>query len=242
MVQNGYREARFPTAEARSLDSEQHVIRLITRLLFIWFIKEKGLINGDLFIEERVRPLIKDYNLDTGDSYYRVVLQNLFFATLNTEIGRRGFSQKEQATHRNFSLYRHRAEMTDPDALVDLLRQTPFINGGLFDCLDSEESTSRGGYRIDCFSDNPAHRDLLSIPNRLFFGPTGLIDLFNRYRFTVEENTPIEQEVALDPELLGKVFENLLAAYNPETRATVRKKTGSYYTPRKWWTTWWKKR
>ena len=48
----------------------------------------------------------------------------------------------------------------------------------------------------------------------------------------MEENTPVEQEVALDPELLGKVFENLLAAYNPETRETARKQTGSYYTPR----------
>ena len=59
-----------------------------------------------------------------------------------------------------------------------------------------------------------------------------MIPLFNRYKFTVEENTPVEQEVALDPELLGKVFENLLAAYNPETRDTARKQTGSYYTPR----------
>src|SRR5205085_1279888 len=60
----------------------------------------------------------------------------------------------------------------------------------------------------------------------------GLIHIFNRYNFTVEENTPIEQEVALDPELSGKVFENLLAAYNPETGATARKQTGSFYTPR----------
>ena len=60
----------------------------------------------------------------------------------------------------------------------------------------------------------------------------GLIPLLEHYKFTVEENTPIEQEVALDPELLGRVFENLLAAYNPETGATVRKQTGSYYTPR----------
>ena len=72
----------------------------------------------------------------------------------------------------------------------------------------------------------------MSIPNRLFFDGDGLITLFNHYKFTVEENTPVEQEVALDPELLGKVFENLLAAYNPETRETARKQTGSYYTPR----------
>ena len=54
----------------------------------------------------------------------------------------------------------------------------------------------------------------------------------NHYKFTVAENTPIEEEIALDPELSGKVFENLLAAYNPETGATARKQTGSFYTPR----------
>lgn len=52
------------------------------------------------------------------------------------------------------------------------------------------------------------------------------------YKFTVAENTPIEEEIALDPELLGKVFENLLASYNPETQTTARKQTGSFYTPR----------
>ena len=77
-----------------------------------------------------------------------------------------------------------------PDALRQLFDQTPFINGGLFDCLDSEEATRDGGSRIDCFSDNPKHRDLLSIPNRLFFGDSWvLIDLLDSYKFTVEENT-----------------------------------------------------
>ena len=231
-------EATFPTGEARTLHAEEHVIRLITRLLFVWFIKEKGLVSGDLFIEEQIEPLLVDYDRDGGDSYYRAVLQNLFFATLNTKIDERGFSQVENATHRNFSLYRYEKEMADPDGLLALFAQTPFINGGLFDCLDSEEATTYGGWRIDCFSDVHYHK--LSIPNRLFFDDAsagsgcadGMITLFNRYKFTVEENTPAEQEVALDPELLGKVFENLLAAYNPETRESARKQTGSYYTPR----------
>ena len=95
-------------------------------------------------------------------------------------------------------------------------------------------------------SDNP-----LSVPNELFFSEPqavnlnavydtknsrytvrGLIHILNRYKFTIAENTPIEEEVALDPELLGQVFENLLAAYNPETGMTARKQTGSFYTPR----------
>ena len=224
-------EGKFPTDKNRSIDPEEHIIRLITRLLFVWFIKEKGLVAEELFNELQARDLLADYDRDTGDSYYRAVLQNLFFATLNTEIGKRDFSQGGNPRHRNFSLYRYEDQMLDPDRLLALFAQTPFINGGLFDCLDSEEATREGGYRIDCFSD--VHYQMLSLPNRLFFDEDhGLIPLLDHYKFTVEENTPIEQEVALDPELLGKVFENLLAAYNPETGETARKQTGSYYTPR----------
>ena len=228
--------AKFPTNEARTLSSEEHVIRLITRLMFVWFIKEKGLVAGELFTENQVTDLLRDYDRKTGDSYYRVVLQNLFFATLNTEIVQRRFSTRTRDDHRNFSVYRYEDEIARPDGLRELFDRTPFINGGLFDCLDSFDATGRGGVRVDCFTDNPVHRAGYSIPNRLLFDESrdtpGLIDLFDRYKFTVEENTPTEQEVALDPELLGKVFENLLAAYNPETRENARKQTGSYYTPR----------
>jgi hypothetical protein len=104
--------------------------------------------------------------------------------------------------------------------------------------------------RIDGFSRRPDSQPV--VPDFLFFGPEreedlsadygdkkfrkvrvrGLIHTLQQYHFTIEENTPIEQEVALDPELSGKVFENLLAAYNPETGASARKQTGSFYTPR----------
>ena len=230
-------EAEFPTKQARTLRAEEHVIRLITRLLFVWFIKEKGLIAPELFIEAQVKSLLRDYGRENGDSYYRAVLQNLFFATLNSEITGRRFSTKSRDDHREPSYYRFKDEIADPDRLLGLFGHTPFINGGLFDCLDSSKAPRDGGYRIDCFSDNvirPGSDDfkILSIPNCLFFDEKGLITLFENFKFTVEENTPAEQEVALDPELLGKVFENLLAAYNPETRETARKQTGSYYTPR----------
>ena len=228
--------AKFPDQEKVTLTAEEHVIRLITRLMFVWFIKEKGLVAEDLFVENQVSQLLKDYDPDGGDSYYRAVLQNLFFATLNTEIGDRRFSTKTRDDHRNFSVYRYRNEIADSARLLKLFGQTPFINGGLFDCLDSFDGVRAGGVRVDCFTDIPKQRAGHSIPNRLFFSQDqaspGLIDLFDSYKFTVEENTPAEREVALDPELLGKVFENLLAAFNPETRENVRKQTGSYYTPR----------
>ena len=224
-------EAKFPTDENRTLKPEEHVIRLITRLLFIWFIKEKGLIAETLFNKAQIQDLLTEDDFDSGDSYYRAVLQNLFFATLNTEIDKRKFSTVGYATNRDFSRYRYKYQMRDPDKLLELFGKIPFINGGLFDCLDSWEATGEESYRIDCFSDNQYHK--LSIPNRLFFdAQQGLIPLLEHYKFTVEENTPIDQEVALDPELLGRVFEHLLATLNPETGKTVRKETGSYYTPR----------
>ena len=233
-------DAKFPSTV--TVRAEQPVIRLVTRILFVWFIKEKGLVRQEWFVKAEMEELLSNFG---GSDYYRAVLQNLFFATLNTEMGARGFSTRREPNHRVFSRYRYQSLIEDVERFEDLMKQTPFINGGLFDCLDDEESRSAGGKRIDMFSDpDPnegphaaeARRDAwreLNVPDALFFDDEyGLFPLLNHYKFTVEENTPIEQEVALDPELLGKVFENLLAAYNPETRDTVRKQTGSYYTPR----------
>ncbi|MGV4547784.1 hypothetical protein, partial [Ornithobacterium rhinotracheale] len=71
------------------------------------------------------------------------------------------------------------------------------------------------------------------IPNIVFFDKQkGIIPLLKKYNFTVEENSPSEVQVALDPELLGNVFENLLGAYNPETKESARKQSGSFYTPK----------
>ena len=232
--------SKLPKTSLKSLKPEEHTLRLITRLLFIWFIKQKGLVAGDLFNENKIQTLLKNYDSQDGDSYYRVILQNLFFATLNTKITNRTFGNDPN----NMSSYHYQNEMKDLETLRSLFNQTPFINGGLFDCLDDADGSSY----IDYFVNDPNQRRDYSIPNFLFFNPReegakvkdrnknsipGIFTIFNKYHFTVEENTPLEQEVALDPELLGKVFENLLAAYNPETRETVRNQTGSYYTPRK---------
>ena len=225
---------RFPDDGAGPGNAERHVIRLITRLLFIWFLREKDLVPDDLFDEEYARTALRNHAPDRTD-YYRAVLQNLFFATLNTEIPKRAFSAQNRDSHRDFSKYRYHALLRDPDAFLRKLNRVPFVNGGLFDCLDDYRARGAGGRRIDAFTDNvdTQGRDLV-VPAALFFdADKGLFPLFRRYKFTVEENTPLDQDVALDPELLGRVFENLLAAYNPETRDTARKQTGSYYTPRR---------
>ena len=172
-------------------------------------------------------------NRAPDDTYYKAILQNLFFATLNTPIAERAFSTKDNHSHRDASKYRYAAMLHEPNAFLEKLKQVPFVNGGLFDCLDTFEATRDGGARIDCFTDNENEQRKLHVPDKLFFDEeNGIFPLFSRYKFTVEENTPIEQEVALEPELLGRVFENLLGDYNPETQSSARKSTGSYYTPR----------
>ncbi len=233
--------------------NQESLIRLITRLMFVWFLKEKGLVPADLFRESEVREILKSLEPQES-SYYKAILQNLFFATLNTEWGQRRFRKKvNQGRDRGYMIhneFRYGDYFVNADnALQTYFEQIPFLNGGLFECLDRRDKSDEPEIRIDGFSDRADN--LLSIPNELFFSEErevdlnadfgtsrkkykvrGLIDIFNGYKFTVTENTPLEEEVALDPELLGQVFENLLAAYNPETQTTARKQTGSFYTPR----------
>jgi adenine-specific DNA-methyltransferase len=230
----------------KEIRNAQSLIRLITRLIFIWFLKEKGLVPSNLFNEKELKKIIKDFG--KGNNYYNAILQNLFFATLNKPIEERGWAEDKgfPANKKDFgvkSLYRYEDKLLiSKEEVLKLFLDIPFINGGLFDCLDKDK------VYIDGFSRN--EKKQAKISDELFFSSEektvdlsnyglsksakvrGLIDILNSYNFTTDEATPIDQEIALDPELLGKVFENLLASYNPETQTTARKATGSYYTPR----------
>ena len=231
------------------------IIRLITRLIFVWFLKEKDLVPNVLFDEANISELLTSLDPE-GSTYYTAILQNLFFATLNQEMNtpekpnNRKFRGDGRQHYNITSLYRYKRYFRDPDTALCLFETIPFLNGGLFECLDKPDpNDTKTILRVDGFSDRDDNP--LSVPNELFFSEPqavnlnavygtknsrytvrGLIHILNRYKFTIAENTPIEEEVALDPELLGQVFENLLAAYNPETGTTARKQTGSFYTPR----------
>lgn len=256
------------------------VIRLLTRLIFVWFIKEKGLVPDALFESDALAQLLEKPPLDHPDeaNYYQAILQNLFFATLNVELGpdEKGRARRRWAEDgsRNAhylvpNVYRFKEAFVNPATVLEkVFSAIPYLNGGLFECLDRELTEQdlkrnkklkafavREGeslvLRIDGFSRREKSQAL--VPNRVFFGGMqgadlgeevggvrrgervnvkGLIDIFADYKFTVDENTPVEEEVALDPELLGKVFENLLASYNKDTKSTARKQSGSFYTPR----------
>jgi len=230
-----------------------HLIRLLSRLIFIWFIKQKGLIPDKIFDQGYLKEIVKDFNVfQNSCNYYNAILQNLFFATLNQPIKNRGWAfnkgfPENRNTYGIKQLYRYEGKfLISPEKVLEIFSEIPFINGGLFDCLDKEDENGKVIY-IDGFSREEKRQ--AKIPDYLFFEEEiktdlskyqiksnqkarGLVNILKSYNFTIDEATPIDQEVALDPELLGKIFENLLAVYNPETATTARKATGSYYTPR----------
>ena len=229
-------------------DLEKKIIRMITRIIFVWFIKQKNLVPGNLFDENFIETILKDFDSQssTSGTYYNAILQNLFFATLNRAIEdengeKRGFAERVGFTDVK-TLYRYDELFTiSKDEIIRLFSEVPFLNGGLFECLDKTKTLDgvSKAYYYDGFSRNASkfsdgrYRYRAVVPNILFFAPEkGLFSILARYNFTIEENTPEEQQVALDPELLGKVFENLLGAYNPETKETARNQSGSFYTPR----------
>jgi len=263
---------RFPNDISDNSDDDklnnECAIRLITRLIFVWFLKQKRLVPDEFFDEDYIRENLIDgfnphvqadlFGKSRESKYYKAILQNLFFAMLNSPITQEGKDtiserhfRKDRNDYDNNKLMRYEDKFKNPKLFIDIANRTvPFLNGGLFDCLDDKDN----GMYIDGFSDRKVIQEHLIVPDYLFFGEEvgkdidlsefygdnkkkkvsarGFIDILKRYNFTVEENTPFDQEVSLDPELLGKVFENLLASYNPETKTTARKKTGSFYTPR----------
>jgi hypothetical protein len=220
----------------------EHLIRLITRLMFVWFIKRKDLIPESVFDIDKLSELLNNFKpLDyKQDSFYRAILQNLFFATLNKRIEEREFANdstyNENKEHYGIkTLYRYSDEFKiDQQQVLRLFSEVPFLNGGLFECLDKEKPDSNGKIVYsDGFSRRKDRQSRAFVPNIVFFDEQkGLLNILKRYNFTIEENSPHEIQVALDPELLGKVFENLLGTFNPETKETARKLSGSFYTPR----------
>jgi hypothetical protein len=164
----------------RAEDLHAFTIRLLGRVMFLYFLQRKGWLAGESrFLENRYRECQED-----GRLFYNEVLEPLFFKYLASR-----------------------------DGAQSPWGRIPYLNGGLF----------VREYPPDL---------IISLPNSLFdtdvnrpLENRGLLGFFAGYNFTVEEDTPLDVQVALDPELLGKVFENLL-------EEKQRGRTGTFYTPR----------
>ncbi len=163
-------------------DKRLFVQRLFNRLLFIQFLSRKGWLEfggSKEYLSELFRAAVS-----RGENFYKDRLYWAFFHGLGTlEDSKPAHSLKELEERRG---------------------RVPFLNGGLFEMVDSDDV-----------------QGAVAIPNESF--RRIIEELFGRWNFTITESTPLDIDVAVDPEMLGKVFEELV---------TGRHETGSYYTPR----------
>lgn len=185
----------LPGAASSDMNIQKNFsVRLIGRIMFCWFLKQKASVSGALIPE----GILSSAAVAQTKGYYHTVLEPLFFEVLNTPLGERGV----------------RSEWYD---------KVPYLNGGLFNPQHDDY------YEIDRGTYSSRFINTLSIPDSWF---SEFFKILETYNFTIDENTVFDQELSVDPEMLGRIFENLLAEINPETGTSERKRTGSFYTPR----------
>lgn len=173
----------------------EFAVRLIGRIVFCWFLKEKKSANGIPLLPEEIMSLS-----GIKENYYHTVLEPIFFELLNTNVNRRKGKYLEDKFY----------------------SQIPYLNGGLFSPHTDDL------YKYDRINERGTF-GLVTIPDEWFRHFYGVL---SQYNFTVDENTSYDIELSIDPEMLGRIFENLLAEINPETGDNAKKSTGSFYTPR----------
>ncbi|HRZ95533.1 MAG TPA: N-6 DNA methylase [Candidatus Moranbacteria bacterium] len=171
--------------------------KLLGQVVFLYFLQKKGWFGV---------PMDKGW----GDG------DKKFLRTLFDEAQKRGKNYFNDYLEPLF--YEALAKERDDDYYSRFNCKIPFLNGGLFDPISNYDWVNTAiNLPDELFSNN----NLTKEKDR----GNGILDIFDRYNFTVKEDEPLEKEVAVDPEMLGKVFENLLEVKD-------RKSKGTYYTPR----------
>ena len=174
-------------------DLQNYSVRLLGRVLFMWFLKQKTSTEGTALLPAELLVLDPQKN----NKFLHNKLEPLFFEVLNKPISKRQKNYQE-------GVY----------GLV------PYLNGGLF---HASEGPSGDYY------DPVNQKSDVEIPDFWF---ERMFETLDTYNFTIDENLENDVDLSIDPEMLGRVFENLLAEINPETGKIARKTSGSYYTPR----------
>lgn len=207
------KDIKIPDQNAGSEKHKDFTVRLIARLIFIWFLKELKVVKDDLLLPDfengEENDLIKPKS--KGSAYYKFILQNLFFNALNSE--------KKDRDKQVFDVYA--THFVNEKAIKDAIFLSPYLNGGLFDIHPND------------WCELEKVNNAFAVPDPLFLDKEkGLNSILARYKFTIAENTPLEEEIAVDPEMLGRIFENLLAEQSDDTKEAARKNAGAFYTPR----------
>jgi hypothetical protein len=183
--------------------AHDYALQVLNRLMFLYFIQRKTTPDGRYWLGDD-RRFIKGF----WEAYRASGEKNSFFkrwlSVLFFEAFNNKFSPKPYL----------------PQALNDALRLAPYLNGGLFTRNELDEK-----YSIELPD---------SIFEMLFDQFEGATPgFFERYNFTISENTPLDQEVAVDPEMIGKVYETLVnIAFEGLEGEDRRGRAGIFYTPR----------
>ncbi|WP_375560652.1 Eco57I restriction-modification methylase domain-containing protein [Bernardetia sp. OM2101] len=186
------------TQKEATKTSKEFAVRLIGRIIFVWFLKNKVSKNGTPLVPT---DWLHSKKVENTDSYYHFFLEKLFFQVLNKPLDER------------------------IDNILENHEKIPFLNGGLFEAQEEDYyNADKNGLSTNL--------NTLVIPN---YWITDFFQTLERYNFTIDENSLSDQEVSIDPEMLGTIFENLLGEIEAEEGSTTkskRKSTGSFYTPR----------
>jgi len=203
----------------KNIKSVDFTKKLLGQIVFLYFLQKKGWFGVE-----------RDANWGTGPkNFLRQIFDKKYsdYKNFFNDI-------LEPLFYNTLSIDRH----SNDDYSNKFNCKIPFLNGGLFDPINDYDWL---------------HTDIL-LPNELFSNTiktkddigTGILDVFDRFNFTVKEDEPLEKEVAVDPEMLGKIFEKLCGVNDKNFNEWVdaikskkksvekkfNKKYGIYYTPR----------
>lgn len=182
----------------KSISDADFCKKLLGQLVFLYFIQKKGWLG-----------VARDEKWGEGDKQF---LRHTFERAINE--GKNFFNDYLEPLFYNALANGER----DDNWFGELDCKIPFLNGGLFERYHDYDWVN-----TDIVFDNTIFSNNKKTKNGDI--GTGILDVFDRYNFTVKEDEPLEKEVAVDPEMLGKVFENLLEVQD-------RKSKGAFYTPR----------
>jgi len=182
--------------------SHSYAQQLLSRIMFLYYIQKKGWLKWKDYKQDKryIKNLWEAYknwkgNKKTNNGFYRIWLSNLFFSAFN-----------KKSDYLNSTL---------PDEIKESFNLMPFLNGGLF----SPNELDQIGFQVpDEVFELLFDTDNQDLRNK----SKGFLERFN---FTIREDTPLDVEVAVDPEMLGKVYESLIAEEE-------RGDSGIFYTPR----------
>jgi len=200
----------WTTQDNHSIDAD-YALRLVIRLLFCFFLREKNELVPKELLDQSIEKYLKS---DEEHSYYKGILRNLFFHSINTPDNRK---------------YENEKLLVDKKNVRGWFSAIPFLNGGLFDEHEKDDIPIGNDY----FFSEKRERHLTEL------GETcdvyGIITILSKYQYKLSLDDLLDQAEygkTVDPEFIGKVFESLLACIDTDSKATRRKITGSYYTPR----------